>query len=153
MSAGTLDALLGPIVARIPTGWRLKAVGAGAVVIVAFLAYRAIPYIFEDANRAAGERIVAAFEKYKAANGRYPERLDVLVPSFLPQVPKPAVDTNFVYAISPDEKTAFFAYQNPRETVTEYDSRTRRWQDLDYAESGALSMRAKQFVKGPRSPS
>ena len=153
MTAGTVDALLTPVLARLPTGRRLKVVIACAVLIVLYLAWRAMPYLFEDDNRAPGDRIVAAFEKYKAANGRYPERLDALVPAFLPQIPKPVIDTNFVYAASEDGKAAWFAYQNPRESLTEYDSRTRQWQDLDYPASGALSMRVKHFVKGPRSPS
>ena len=153
MVAGTVDALLTPILTRIPTGRRLKVVVACAVLIVLYLAWRAVPYVFADENRGPGERIVAAFEKYKAANGRYPERLDALVPAFLPQIPTPVIDTNFVYAASEDGSAAWFAYQNPRETLTEYDSRTRQWQDLDYPASGALSMRVKHFVKGPRSPS
>jgi hypothetical protein len=57
-----------------PTGRRLKVVVACAVLIVLYLAWRAVPYVFADENRGPGERIVAAFEKYKAANGRYPRK-------------------------------------------------------------------------------
>jgi hypothetical protein len=134
-------------------GWRLKAVIAGIVVVIALIVWRSIPYVVQDANRPPAERIVAAFEKYKAANGRYPEKLDILVPSFLAKLPQPEIDTNFVYATSPDAKTAWIAYQNPRELLTEYDSRSQLWTDVDYGESMALAMPKKQFVKGPRSPS
>ena len=37
--------------------------------------------------RERAQRIIAAAESYKAANGRYPERLEQLVPRFIPEIP------------------------------------------------------------------
>lgn len=150
MKAAALDALA-PVLSRLPTGWRLKAVIAGGVLVAVYAIYRLIPYALADENRPAGEQIVAAVEMYKLNNKKYPEKLAQLQPKYLAKIPRPAPGTNFVYATSSDGATAWFGYQTPRDTFNEYDSRTRKWQqNIDYEDSDALRMRTKEFVMGPR---
>ena len=127
------------------------AVIAGGVVVAAYVIYRGIVvFVLADENQPAGEKIVAAVETYKRANGRFPEKLAQLQPRFLAAIPQPVSGTNFVYAASSDGTTCWFGYQTRRATLNEYDSQTRKWQYLDYDDSDALRMRVKEFVMGPK---
>lgn len=139
------------LAAELRTGWRQWAIVAGVVVVLLVVAYKLviIPKL-KDENRPAGEAIVAAAEAYKVANKRYPEQLAELQPKYLGKIPQPAPGTNFVYATSPDGAIAWFGYQTLRDVFCEYDSVTRRWEDLEYDQSQALRMRTKEFVMGPK---
>ncbi len=133
------------------TGRRRWAVVAGGAFVLLYVLYKVVVvFVLTDANHPAGEQIVAAFEAYKLANKRYPEKLAELQPTYLPQMPQPAPGTNFVYATSSDGATAWFGYQTQRDTFVEYDSGTRKWQSLDYSASDALRMQNKEFVMGPK---
>ena len=135
----------------LPTGWRRYAAIAGAAIVAIFVLWRYVfPFALADENRPAGEQIVAAVEAYKRANGKYPAKLEMLQPKFLAAIPQPAKETNFVYAASSDGSAAWFGYQTPRDVFNEYDTRTRKWQYLEYEDSDALRMRTKEFVMGPK---
>jgi hypothetical protein len=57
-------------------------------------------------------RIAIALERYKSANGEYPDNLDALVPQFLEEVPlEPFTGRKtFVYKPHPDDETAFLIH-------------------------------------------
>jgi len=133
------------------TRWPRAAVIALGTLAGVYVAYRlAMGFVFTDENRPAGEEIVAAVEAYKAANKRYPENLELLQPKYVGKIPSPAPGTNFVYAIPSDGSAAWFGYQTSRGMLSEYDSQTRKWRELDFDDSHALRMPTKQFVLGPR---
>src|SRR5438552_1148604 len=80
----------------------------------------------------------------------YNEKVARLQPKYPTKAPQPAPGTNFVYATSADGTTAWFGYQTQRDTFIEYDSRTRKWQSLDYSASDALQVQSREFVMGPK---
>ena len=130
--------------------WRMAA--ALAVLVVALvLLYRSITaFYFREENAAAGSAIVGALEAFKRGNGRYPEKLALLTPKHLAEIPQPAPDTNFVYAASSDGKECWFAYQARRGVLNEYDCSTHKWTYRDYEDSDALRSPRKEFVMGPK---
>ena len=133
------------------TGWRKWAVVAGGAFVLLYVLYKlVVVFVLTDANQPPSEQIVAAVEAYKLGNKRYPEKLAQLQPKYLPKIPQPAAGTNFVYATSSDGMTAWFGYQTQRDTFVEYDSRTRKWENLDYSASDALQVQDKEFVMGPK---
>jgi hypothetical protein len=133
------------------TRWRKWAVVVGGAFVLLYVLYRlVVAFVLGDANQPASEQIVAAVETYKLGNKRYPEKLSELQPKYLPKIPHPAPDTNFVYATSSDGTIAWFGYQTQRGTFIEYDSRTRKWQKLEYSASDALQAQNKEFVTGPK---
>ena len=145
------NALASALVTELRANWRRwSVVGAGSLVGLIVAYKMVVIFVLTDVNRPAGEEIVAAVEAYKVSNKRYPEKLAQLQPKYLGKVPKPAPGTNFVYAASQDGAAAWFGYQTLRDVFCEYDSRTRRWQNLDYDQSDALRQQVKEFVMGPK---
>ena len=144
-------ALASSLVTRLRENWRLFAI-VGASVVAGFLVIYALVTMVRpaDQNRPVGKEIVAAVEAFKAANKRYPEHLADLQPKYLEKIPQPALGTNFVYAISPDGTSAWFGYQAPDGSFSEYGTDTRKWRDCDYDDSDALRMSTKEFVMGPK---
>ena len=142
------------IVAKLRDLWNLnwRMVAAVAVLVVAVvLLYRSITAsFFGEENAAAGNAIVGALEAFKRGNGRYPEKLALLTPKPLAEIPQPAPDTNFVYAVSSDGKECWFGYQSRRGTLNEYDCSTHKWAYRDYEDSDALRFPRKEFVRGPK---
>jgi hypothetical protein len=145
------NAIASALVTELRTAWRKWTIVAGAGLVVLVVLYKFVTIsVLTDENRPAGEEIVAAVEAYKVSNKRYPEKLALVQPKYLGKIPKPAPGTNFVYASSSDGAAAWFGYQTLGDGFWEYDSRTRKWQNLDYDESDALRMRTKEFVMGPK---
>ena len=138
------------LVTELRTRWRKWAIVAGVGLVGLVVLYKVFVVVVTDENRPAGEEIVAAVEAYKVSNKRYPEKLAQLQPKYLGMIPKPAPGTNFVYAASSDGAAAWFGYQTLRDVFCEYDSRTRKWQNLEYDESDALRQQTKEFVMGPK---
>ena len=129
--------------------WRKAVVIAAGAGIAAYLAWKlVVTVVLPDENRPASDRIVAAVETFKAATGKYPEKLAELEPKFFKTLPRPVPDTNFVYAVAPDGKSFWFGYQTARDNLAEYDSRARKWEEVEYEDSYVLRQRAKEFVKG-----
>lgn len=105
------------------------AIYLGAVVVVFGL--RAFN---TDLARERAERIIAAAESYKAANGRYPERLEQLVPRFIPEIPAKAkltlLDNGFSYHAATDNHTLMYVFMPPfGRRYYQFESKT--WRDLD----------------------
>ena len=130
--------------------WRTVAALAGVVVALVLL-YRGVAFFFREENAAAGNTIVRALEAFKRGAGRYPEKLELLMPTYLAEIPQPAMDTNFVYAASSDGKECWFAYQVRRGVLNEYECSTRKWSYREYEDSDALKSLRKEFVMGPKS--
>jgi hypothetical protein len=146
-----MNAFARALVDDLRTNWRRRSVLGAAVLVALVVVYKLVVItVLTDENRRAGEEIVAAIEAFKQQNKRYPEKLAQLQPKYLGKIPLPAPGTNFVYAASPDGTAAWFGYQTQQDTFNEYDTRTRKWQRLEYEDSEALRVQAREFVLGPK---
>lgn len=133
--------------------WKTGAVLAAAIVAVVLL-YRGSggkAIFFSEENAVAGNTIVGALEAFKRATGRYPDKLALLVPTYVAEIPKPVQDTNFIYALSSDSKECWFGYQVYRGVLNEYECSTHKWAYREYDDSDALRAYRKEFVMGPKS--
>jgi hypothetical protein len=132
--------------------WRKWLMIAAAAAVGVYLSWRGtVTYVLPEENQPAGEKIVAALEAHKRATGKFPPKLGELEPKFLAKLPRPVPDTNFVYAATSDGSGFWFGYQTNRDNLAEYDSRTRKWEYVEYEDSYVLRQRGKEFVKGPSS--
>ncbi|MCX7148783.1 MAG: hypothetical protein NTY05_05140 [Rhodocyclales bacterium] len=79
------------------------------------------------------ERIIAAVESYKAANGKYPDRLDQLAPQFIAEIPAKARvsfgDIGFRY-IAGESHTLMYVAMPPFGRRT-YNFETKSWGFMD----------------------
>ena len=66
---------------------KLRAAKAGLYLAMAVAVFITIRIDLNQA-RANGETIIAALKSYHAQNGKYPDKLEQLVPAFLPAIPK-----------------------------------------------------------------
>jgi hypothetical protein len=82
-----------------------------------------------------GQRIVAACEEYHAANGRFPRKLDELVPKYMNSVPMAKYCfgpwSEFIYVSRTPEHATLFWHIIPPHYRKIYDFETRRWSYLD----------------------
>ena len=115
-----------------PVLFRLRAIkaavvtGAGAAAIAVIIAFNTIA---EDRAR----EVIAATESFKSRFGRYPEKLDELVPIFLAEVPaaKPAgVMRDFAYRNMDGEHTLMYTVVPPFGRKF-YSFERQRWSALD----------------------
>ena len=110
---------------------------AGLRRLAVYCAVFAVSSVVYGANagmvRDSGSAIVAALERHRAANGRYPERLSDLVPAQLPEVPSAApllvVDRWFRYRRS--ARGFELSYVSGFLVDRVYDSRTGAWSVRD----------------------
>ena len=130
--------------------WKTLAALAGVVVALVLLFRSSVAVIYSEENAEAGNAIVRALEAFKLGTGRYPEKLALLKPGHLAEIPQPAADTNFIYAVSSDGKQCWFGYQVPRGGLNEYECGTRKWAYREYDDSDALRSFRKEFVMGPK---
>jgi len=79
------------------------------------------------------ERIIAAVENYKAANGKYPDRLDQLAPQFIAEIPAKArvtfTDSGFRYLVG--ERHTLMYVSMPPFGRTTYNFETKSWGFID----------------------
>lgn len=84
-----------------------------------------------DEERAA--RIIAAVEGYKAANGKYPDRLDQLAPQYIPEIPGKArfafADSGFRY-LAGDSHVLMYVAMPPFGRRT-YTFESKSWGFID----------------------
>jgi hypothetical protein len=99
-----------------------------------------------DENVAAGKSIVAAIEAFNGKNGRYPEKLEELVPRFLPEIPQAGQYFGIYYAAEPGGTQCWLAYGVHRDRVEEYDCSAHTWINLEVDDSAALRHPAKQVL-------
>lgn len=137
---------------RDPRFLNWKSVAAlAAVIAVGWFFYRnTAAVLFTEENASTGYSITVALESFKLSSGRYPEKLALLAPRYIAEIPKPAPDTSFVYAVSSDGKECFFAYQVGRGGLNEYECGAKKWGHYEYEDSSALRATSKEFVIGPK---
>ena len=90
-----------------------------------------------DENEAAAKSIADAIAAYNGKNGRYPEKLEQLVPRFLPEVPQAGEWFPIYYAAEPGGTQCWLAYGVHRDRVEEYDCSTRQWINYEWEDSTA----------------
>ena len=103
-----------------------------AVILLVPLALFAAALLKDNAaiarhNEALGNQVVQALERYKTANGTYPNTLDPLVPAFIPAIPKPK---SAQWAYLPDRSGngfGLFFEGGDDDPVGSYDSNSRCW--------------------------
>jgi hypothetical protein len=79
-----------------------RAVIYGAAVVMTIIAVKGNVWLAEK----RGARIATAVKRYRAANGAYPERLEQLVPNYLPEIPNCYIRSSspeFRYLRMPDK--------------------------------------------------
>lgn len=82
--------------------------------------------------KANAQRIVAACDEYHAANGRFPETLDELVPQYLPSIPRAKYCLDFGdFVYSDDERPTLIWYVVPPYHRRIYNFETRQSKDID----------------------
>lgn len=123
----TLVALKRPQVARLRFTKGLVVFGIGM----------ATAWLFSIDAQQARERakdVIAALDRYKAAHGAFPQRLEELVPTYLPEVPRarllPAA-SRFYYGRMPDGGATLMYVVLPPFGRSVYDFDTRKWHELD----------------------
>ena len=90
------------------------------------------PTVQEGQERA--KELIKALEQYKADTGKYPTKLDALVPSYLTAIPQPARGAQYEYELlsNGDEFTLSFDVGISLDgDYCEYISKTRIWQCSD----------------------
>ncbi len=85
--------------------------------------------------RERAERIIAAVENYKTANGKYPDRLDQLAPQFIAEIPAKARisfgDTGFRYHVGREERPTLMYVAMPPFGRRIYSFETKSWGGMD----------------------
>jgi hypothetical protein len=111
-----------------PPGFRLALfrLGVPALILGFVLANNGAQVRVAEAR---SRRVVAACEAYHTANGKFPEKLDDLVPQYMPYVPSarycPGPWSQFHYFNR--ENPSLFWYIFPPYDRKIYDFETRRW--------------------------
>lgn len=126
-----LVSLLKNVVQR--PGWRLALVRI-LLPALTFCFVRANDAVQRRGAETNAQRVVAACEAYHAANGRFPKKLDELVPQYMSSVPVAKhclAWGNFVYSNSGSGSPMLFWFVVPPHYRRIYDFDTRRWSHLD----------------------
>jgi hypothetical protein len=129
----------------------LKIGGAFIGLVAAALMLRACYGVFVNTeDQPAADRIVAALESHKAANGRYPPTLDALVPQYLPALPVPRRFGRIGYAPLDDGRGCLVGYFTHRDFLEEYDCGAKSWSSPEYNDSRLVKAQPAQWLAGPR---
>lgn len=103
-----------------------------------------------DENEAAGKSIVSAIEAYNGKNGRYPDKLEDLVPRFLPEVPQAGEWFGIFYAAEAGGTQCWLAYGVHRDRVEEYDCTAHTWTNVEVDDSAAVRHPKRQALAPAR---
>jgi hypothetical protein len=89
---------------------------AGALLLIAIVGANRIASVLQhEARDRTALKVLVALEEFKKKHSTYPEKLDELVPEFLPEVPRPAIglirdeDDRFTYSNYGDSYALEFA--------------------------------------------
>ena len=111
----------------------LKLVGARTLMwLGAMFAAITAHHTFVSATQEKADRLLGAIKAYHARTGRYPEKLDALVPRDIPEVPGLARGggvQKFHYRTTEGGHT--LSYPSGWMTMTSYDSTTGTWETRD----------------------
>jgi hypothetical protein len=86
-------------------------------------------------------------QAYEQDNAHYPQRLEGLVPSYLPAVPTAGKYFVIVYAAEPDGQQCWVAYQVHRDRFEEFDCRKGKWTNVEIEDSHVFRHPNAQYVK------
>jgi hypothetical protein len=118
--------------------WRAAVVLAGVVMLV-IVGYRGCAALVHDeSNKPAALALAAATEAHHREHGRYPARLEDLVPGQLAALPSSPTRGLIAYGRSADATQCWIAYSVHRDYFEEYDCRLRAWNLREYEETQAL---------------
>jgi len=98
------------------------------------IANTAIQWKIADTN---AQRVIAACEEFRVANGRYPKTLDELVPGHLASIPRAKycldqMDSKFWYFRSSEGEDHPILWWSKQPFVKEiYNFRTKHWRCID----------------------
>jgi hypothetical protein len=126
---------------------------AGAIVGVAamlFLLRGCYNVFVNKEDQPAADRIVAALDAYKAANGSYPPSLDALVPRYMPALPEPRRFGSIGYAALDGGRGCLVGYFTHRDFLEEYDCTAKTWGSAEYDSSRLVKAERVQWLRGPR---
>lgn len=105
-----------------------------AIYMTAIALVFALRIINSDIAKQRAAQVITAVESYKAKNGAYPERLQQLVPEFLPGIPAKAkptlMDTGFHYRASAQRHVLSYVAMPPFGRL-EYSFESRDWSFID----------------------
>jgi hypothetical protein len=104
------------------------------------------PHGPEGLERDAAAQLVMALQAHRERNGRFPQRLQELVPREIPALPD--VNGWLVYAAEPDGSQCWLLDQVVWDAMNEYDCRERRWRGLDISQSHAWTHPNRQRIEG-----
>ena len=113
-------------------GWIIAAIRIAVPAFTLWLAVTNEAYQYQ-VGEANSQRIIAACEDFHAANGKYPESLDDLVPRYLPSVPRAKYclqQGEFVYWPREGHPVLMW-YVVPPYGRKSYDFEKRRWNYVD----------------------
>lgn len=123
-----LVSLLKSAIHRPGWGLALVRIGIPALTLGLVMANNAVQLRIAEGN---AQRVVAACEAYHAASGRFPKKLDELVPQYMSSVPVAKYTMGpwgrFVYSNGGSGKPMLFWYVVPPYYRRSYDFETRRW--------------------------
>jgi len=120
------------LLAKKYTACRKERLTRFAVYLAAVGVVLSLMPINKRVSQERAERIIAAVENYKAANGKYPDRLDQLVPQFMAEIPAKARitfgDIGFRYyaGSDPESHTLLYVVMPPFGRRT-YNFETKTW--------------------------
>ena len=113
--------------------WLAVACVAGASIWLLHLCSR--PRGPEGFEREAAAQIASALQSYRERNGRFPQKVEELVPQFMPAMPR--IEHWLVYAAEPDGSQCWIVDQVIWDSMDEYDCAERRWRGTDVSQSRA----------------
>ncbi|MFI5363527.1 MAG: hypothetical protein ACHQ49_16285 [Elusimicrobiota bacterium] len=115
----------------------ISAALSAAVGVSLYDRYRIVP-VENEAQRIL-QPAIDALEKYNQANGRYPDKLDSLSPSYMkelpacPSVPSSGADLSIAYGIGSDAKSFYIGCNIGgvvHQLQTRYGSTMRMWERM-----------------------
>jgi hypothetical protein len=113
-------------------GWTVALVRA-AIPLVTLAVVLGNSAVQSEIAKVNAEKIIAACEKFRAGNGRFPNTLDELVPEYMPFVPRAKYSLEFdkYQYISSDGHAILLWVDLPPFGRPTYDFEDRRWGYLD----------------------
>jgi hypothetical protein len=113
-------------------GWTVALVRA-AIPLVTFALVLGNSAVQSRIAKANAERIIAACEKFRADNGRFPDTLDELVPAYMPFIPraKYCLEWNKYQYINIEGHPILLWVDIPPFGRPTYNFQKRRWGYLD----------------------
>ena len=121
-----------------------------ALVAVALLLRACLGVFVNKEDEPVANSLIEALERYKAAKGIYPPKLDALVPEYLQALPVPREFGKVGYAPLDGGRGCLVGYFTHRDFLEEYDCGKKTWSSLEYDESRLVKAEGVQWLSRPR---